>query len=164
MKNIKLTNCQEHAFKKFLSFLEDSSYKAFILKGYAGTGKTTLTKQFIDELVKRELPFSLLASTGRAAKILTNATNYLARTVHSEIYTFSDLNQDLEKIANDRETIKIDSTGQLYLNFELLEKKSTRDELVHFYLVDEASMVSDKEDKSAKPCPFLPSMFQNNKD
>ena len=154
MKNIKLTNCQEHAFQKFLSFLEDSSYKAFILKGYAGTGKTTLTKQFIDELVKRELPFSLLASTGRAAKILTNATNYLARTVHSEIYTFSDLNQDLEKIANERETMKIDSTGQLYLNFELLEKKSTRDELVHFYLVDEASMVSDKEDKSAKQALF----------
>jgi exodeoxyribonuclease-5 len=68
MKNIKLTNCQEHAFQKFLSFLEDSSYKAFILKGYAGTGKTTLTKQFIDELVKRELPFSLLASTGRAPR------------------------------------------------------------------------------------------------
>ena len=44
MKEIQLTNCQQHAFRQFLSFLDDTSYKVYILKGYAGTGKTTFVQ------------------------------------------------------------------------------------------------------------------------
>ena len=154
MKEIKLTNCQQHAFGQFLSFLDDTSFKVYILKGYAGTGKTTLMAKFIKELDSRKLPFSLLASTGRAAKILSNATEYVAKTVHSEIYVFSDLNQDLEKLVKERETQIVDSTGQLYLNFDLCDKSSSESEIVYYYLVDEASMVADEADKYAPQALF----------
>ena len=60
------------------------------------------------------------------------------RTVHSEIYKFTDLNQNLEKVASDRETNKVDSTGQLFLNFELTPKEySDNNTKNYYYIVDE---------------------------
>ena len=60
---------------RFRDFLTDDN-QVFILKGYAGTGKTTIVKEMIDLLETENLHFKLLASTGRAAKILANATDY----------------------------------------------------------------------------------------
>ena len=102
-KKVVLTQGQRNAFTSMKSFLDDDRKKVFILKGYAGTGKTTLMKRLIAEMQKRDLSFSLLASTGRAAKILANITSCEAKTIHSEIYKFSDLNQDLEKVVEKRE-------------------------------------------------------------
>lgn len=71
---IKLLPSQQHALDRLLDFVADPQKKIFILKGYAGTGKTTLMKSLISELRKRGVAYHLLASTGRAAKVLANAT------------------------------------------------------------------------------------------
>ena len=152
-----LTHGQQEAFNKMSRFIEDKDAKVFILKGYAGTGKTTMLRKLIDELEKRGEQFSLLASTGRAAKILSNVTGKATRTVHAEIYKFTDLNQNLEKVAEDRSANEVDSTGQLFLNFNLAPKAYyTNDATMknYYYIVDEASMLSDIEDKSATQAVF----------
>lgn len=55
-------------------------------------------KTLIEWMDTEEKPFQILASTGRAAKILSNKTECPALTVHSCIYTFDDFNQDIEKV------------------------------------------------------------------
>lgn len=149
--DITLTTSQQFAFDKLKAFV-DSDDNVFILKGYAGTGKTTLMRSFIAELDKRQKMYQLLASTGRAAKILSNATGTKAITVHSMIYKFTDLNQDIEKEENIKKTTGMESSGQLYLNFDLVPKASNSPECV--YLVDEASMISDIQDKNPTQAIF----------
>ena len=61
-KEIQLTACQQDAFKKMLQFIKDENAKIFILKGYAGTGKTTMLRKLIVELEKQNEKFSLLLS------------------------------------------------------------------------------------------------------
>lgn len=152
--DIIFTDSQKRAYSKLMEFVTDEEAKIFILKGYAGTGKTTLMRKLVEEMNSRHEPYSLLASTGRAAKILANATGYETHTVHSEIYKFTDLNQDLETVANSREINDVDSTGQLYLNFELTTKSHIGIAKPHYYIIDEASMVSDAVDKNATQAIF----------
>lgn len=152
--DIIFTDSQKRAYSKLMEFVTDEETKIFILKGYAGTGKTTLMRKLVEEMNSRHEPYSLLASTGRAAKILANATGYETHTVHSEIYKFTDLNQDLETVANSREINDVDSTGQLYLNFELTTKSHIGQTKPHYYIIDEASMVSDAVDKNATQAIF----------
>ena len=99
-KQIILTPSQQQAFNKLKDFVNGSSANTFILTGYAGTGKTTLMKTLIEWINEQNKEFQLLASTGRAAKILSNKTEYEAKTVHSCIYTFADFNQDIEKVVD----------------------------------------------------------------
>lgn len=168
MNELVLTDDQRNAFYALNSFLFDKSLNVFVLKGYAGTGKTTLMRKLISELQKQNLSFSLLASTGRAAKILANITNCEAKTIHSEIYKFSDLNQDLEEVVEQRETTKTDFSGQLFLNFELIPKDKSQAENSHIYIIDEASMISDCVDKNSTQAIFgsgrlLADLFQYDK-
>ena len=149
----KLKAGQQAALDKFKKFIENSSSRIFILKGYAGTGKTTLLRMLVKELTDRECNFKLLASTGRAAKIVSNVTGSETKTVHSLIYTFQELNQDIAKIVDDRKASGVDKSGQLLLNFELVTINSVSDD-VRFYIVDEASMVSDKADSNAVQAIF----------
>ncbi len=65
--DITFTDSQKRAYSKLMEFVEDENAKIFILKGYAGTGKTTLMRKLVEEMNTRNEPFSLLASTGRAA-------------------------------------------------------------------------------------------------
>ena len=85
-KNIELTPHQRHAFNRMVEFIRNKSLQVFILKGYAGTGKTTMMKCLIEELGKRNLPCTLLASTGRAAKILSNITERDENSSQPDIY------------------------------------------------------------------------------
>ena len=71
-KQIILTPSQQQAFNKLKEFVNGSSANTFILTGYAGTGKTTLMKTLIKWINEQNKEFQLLASTGRAAKILSN--------------------------------------------------------------------------------------------
>ena len=152
-KPIKLTPSQQRAYDRFLQFLKDDT-KVFILKGYAGTGKTTLLKTFINDLEKMKEPFKLLASTGRAAKIIRDITGTLASTIHSLLYVFKDLNQDLDKIYADvKEQPQMDNTGQLLLNFDFAEVENA-DYQRCFYIVDESSMVGNLEDKNPTQAIF----------
>ena len=150
---ITLTPDQQHALDKLVAFI-DSDDKVFILCGYAGTGKTTLVKAFITELSNRKLKCNLLASTGRAAKILSNITGGLATTVHGKIYTFKDFNQDLEETVTKQQATGVDSTGQLYLTFELHRLPDDETRTQHFYIIDESSMVSDIADKNITQALF----------
>jgi ATP-dependent exoDNAse (exonuclease V) alpha subunit len=150
-KNIKLTNNQRYIFDNFKSFIKDDNYKVFILNGFAGTGKTTLIRFFIDELEMQKMSYVLMASTGRAAKIVSDITGTNASTVHSVIYSFKDFNQDLEEIVRQEDETGVDKTGQLFLTFELvpLVKDGSR-----VYIVDEASMISDVKDETATQALF----------
>lgn len=144
---------QQEALNKIKEFIK-SDVNVFILKGYAGTGKTTLMKSLVEEMNNLNVNFKLLASTGRAAKILANATQCAASTIHSEIYKFTNLNQDLEKVAKKREQSNVESSGQLFLNFELTPVNRTQNTPIMHYIIDEASMVSDTADKNAVQAVF----------
>lgn len=65
----------------------------YVLKGYAGTGKTSLVKTLVRTLPTIGMKYILLAPTGRAAKVLSNYTGQSASTIHRRIYqtmTFPD--------------------------------------------------------------------------
>lgn len=142
---------QEKAFEYLKEFALQESDRVFILKGYAGTGKTTLMGGFIKWLDEQEILFSLLASTGRAAKILSDKTKSPANTVHSHIYKFRDIDDDLEELSKVQEDMAVDDKGQLSLVFDLrsVEEKSRK-----IYIVDEASMIADEADKSLSFAKF----------
>lgn len=149
--DLTLTSQQAKAFEKLTDFIKNDDAKIFILKGYAGTGKTTLMSGLIKwmneknkapEEVEGEEPeptYSLLASTGRAAKILSDKSKAAANTIHSHIYSFKDINADLEGLSNGT----ADDKGQISLLFELRPIKS---KLVKTYIVDESSMISDQQE------------------
>lgn len=55
---IMLTDSQQRAFDKMTQFVHDEAKRVFILKGYAGTGKTTLMKILIGALKQENISFS----------------------------------------------------------------------------------------------------------
>ena len=72
------------ALGRFLA--TDKERCAFLLKGYAGTGKTSLMKSMVLTLEKSGIPYVCLAPTGRAAKVLSSYTQRSAFTIHKHIY------------------------------------------------------------------------------
>lgn len=150
---IILTPSQQEVFDKLLKFVE-SEDRIFVLKGYAGTGKTTLMKELIGRLSEDNVSYKLLASTGRAAKILSNITAQQACTIHSLIYKYTDFNQDLEVVVKQREETKIDKTGQLYLTFEVTSIDRDDDNNRYVYIIDESSMISDEKDDNIAQAIF----------
>ncbi|MEE0989795.1 MAG: AAA family ATPase [Paludibacteraceae bacterium] len=71
----------------FSSFMNKrESHKTFLLKGYAGTGKTTLVSALVKTCKELNVPIILLAPTGRAAKVLGNYSSAPASTIHRAIY------------------------------------------------------------------------------
>lgn len=68
-------------------FLYDSDPRsAFLLRGYAGTGKTSLVSALIQTLPQLRVNCVLLAPTGRAAKVLSGYAHRPAFTIHKKIY------------------------------------------------------------------------------
>ncbi len=65
--------------------------KAFILRGYAGTGKTSVVSALVRALEKLRQPCVLLAPTGRAAKVIARYSGRPAYTIHKYIYRQSQL-------------------------------------------------------------------------
>ena len=142
---------QQKAFSALCSFIENKSDKVFILKGYAGTGKTTLMSGLIKRLSEDKIPFALLASTGRAAKILSDKAKTTANTIHSHIYVFNELSEDLEKMSELQHNMAFDDKGQITLMFNL---NPIRSETEKIYIIDEASMISDEIDKNTSFAKF----------
>ncbi len=135
---------QQHiAFKSLANFSQNPDLKVFILRGYAGTGKTSLMSGYIKFLDQMEIPYRLLASTGRASKILNDKTKSISSTIHSLIYRFTELDDDLEQLSMLQNKMAVDDKGQLSLVFDLRKIESTSECI---YIVDEASMVSDNPD------------------
>lgn len=151
LTNIHLTKNQETVLEKMMDFVNHPTDRAFILRGYAGTGKTTLMRFLIQELEKQNKPYRLLASTGRAAKVLANLSGKkeITSTIHSMIYAF----QGLNRVLDDQEMKKSDGSRQLFLVFETTPlDMGTQPETV--YIVDEASMISDVETKEVTQARF----------
>ncbi len=80
-------------------FAQSDESKVFILKGYAGTGKSTIVKGILKWLNDKKIDFELLASTGRAAKVISDKTGFRASTIHGAIYNFKGLSDDLDEIS-----------------------------------------------------------------
>lgn len=81
------TSDQNLAIDEILQFLlsrEDD--EVFVLKGYAGTGKTTLVSALIKLFDKMKVPSVLMAPTGRAAKVFASYSQHQATTIHKKIY------------------------------------------------------------------------------
>lgn len=74
------------AFERLIA--TDRERATLILRGYAGTGKTTLVGALVKALRKR-MPLVLLAPTGRAAKVLAAHAQMAASTIHRRIYRLS---------------------------------------------------------------------------
>lgn len=66
-----------------------SEDRVFILNGYAGTGKTSLTGALVKALTDSHIPTMLLAPTGRAAKVFAASAGAPAATIHRKIYKHS---------------------------------------------------------------------------
>lgn len=82
-----LTLLQDIFLQKIAQFSTDNeSQDVFILKGYAGTGKTTLIASLVQHLGKVHKKAVLLAPTGRAAKVIANYAHKPAFTIHKKIY------------------------------------------------------------------------------
>lgn len=78
---------QDIALQKLADFiLNDHDEEVFILKGYAGTGKTSIIGTLTKSLWKIKKSPVLAAPTGRAAKVMTNYSGYQAFTIHRKIY------------------------------------------------------------------------------
>ena len=92
----------------------------FLLRGYAGTGKTTLVGALVKTLVELNQPVVLMAPTGRAAKVFSSYAGQPAYTIHKRIYR--------QKSMTDTETFS--------LNVNL--SKHT------LFIVDEASMIANE--------------------
>jgi len=81
------TDVQEELLNQLAEFSFDKDDDAiFILKGYAGTGKTTSISTFVNHLWEVGKKAVLLAPTGRAAKVISNYSKKKAYTIHKKIY------------------------------------------------------------------------------
>ncbi|MCF6181877.1 AAA family ATPase [Lutibacter sp.] len=115
------TNSQEILLEKLSDFIFDKNQQSlFLLKGYAGTGKTTTISTVVNNLWRAGKKAVLLAPTGRAAKVISGYSNRAAFTIHKKIY----------------HPRKNKSGG---VNFVLQQNKHTNT----IFIVDEASMISD---------------------
>ncbi len=80
-----LTGEQQELVSRLLEFVE-SDKKVFIIRGYAGTGKTSIMHGLVKYFGEKRRPFVLMASTGRAAKVMAEKARFSAGTVHGTIY------------------------------------------------------------------------------
>ena len=126
---MELTNSQKLTLDKLKNFLT-SKDNVFLLKGYAGTGKTFITKYLIDYLENIGRNYILMAPTGKAANVIKEKIKKPATTIHSTIYNFN----EIKDYHNDKE-----ATYKAYFELRVNEYSSNT-----IYIVDEASMVGDK--------------------
>jgi exodeoxyribonuclease V len=111
---------QENAAGGLAEFiLDEAPDKIYLLKGYAGTGKTTLIAALVKTLDKFKIQTVLMAPTGRAAKVLSSYAEKPAYTIHKKIY---------------RQRSSKDGFGI----FDLAKNLSSN----AVFIVDEASMIS----------------------
>lgn len=154
--DITLTPSQQAALEHLLDFLKTDGAGAFILTGFAGTGKTSLVRILADRMAQSgRYIFSFHASTGRAAKVLHDISGSPASTVHSLIYTFKGINQDVDtlfKTDSEGNAVKIEADGQLVLNFGLATLDNNTQEKA--YIIDEASMISNHFESNSTQATF----------
>jgi ATP-dependent exoDNAse (exonuclease V) alpha subunit len=119
------TGDQAELFTQLDAFLRDQlpGRKVFVLRGYAGTGKTTVISALVQWLGRMQRKYTLMAPTGRAAKVMSAYAGVPASTIHKKIY---------------RQT---SGTPSERLSFQ--RQPNRVEEML--YIVDEASMISDEK-------------------
>lgn len=100
--------------------LKKENDEIFLLKGYAGTGKTTLTSTLVKKIWEAKISCVLMAPTGRAAKVISNYSGKEAFTIHKKIYY-----------------PKSQKTGGVSFTLQPNKHRNT------IFIVDEASMIPD---------------------
>ena len=114
------TTDQIHALDVFDRFITDSDERCVMtLRGSAGTGKTSLASVIVRTLLDLQYKISLLAPTGRAAKVFSLTSGQPAATIHRSIY---------------RERTFAGLDGKFNLNANLYRNR--------LFMIDEASMIS----------------------
>lgn len=131
-----LNTDQKAAFKAIQKFLDHPAADVFVLKGYAGTGKTFLMQHIAQWLKEKERKFCMLAATGRAATVLRGKTGFSASTVHGELYNFDKID------GLDEETLAESSAPRMAGQMTMQFSTRTADAETTIYIVDEASMLS----------------------
>ena len=112
---------QDAFLKKISQFiLSENQDEVFVLKGYAGTGKTTLLSNLVNQLPLVNKKYVMLAPTGRAAKVISNYAKQPAFTIHKKIYY-----------------PKKDKNSGMAFTMRANKHKNT------IFIVDESSMISD---------------------
>jgi len=101
--------------------LAKDDHHAFLVKGYAGTGKTTVIATLVKVLTELNIQAVLMAPTGRAAKVLSQYAETESSTIHKAIY---------------RQKSAKDAMSQFVLGKNFFSNT--------FFIVDEASMISDQ--------------------
>ncbi len=115
------TSEQEKAIDMLAEFLYSTEADSlFLLKGFAGTGKTSLVAALVRVLDKLKQRVVLMAPTGRAAKVLSGYAGHPAYTIHRKIY---------------RQKSLADEASGFSLNNNLHQHT--------LFIVDEASMISN---------------------
>ncbi len=119
---------QAQLFEKLHAFIlsPDNERTTFLLRGYAGTGKTSIIKALAKTLRKFQYRVVLLAPTGRAAQVMAHHTRRKAYTIHRQIY------KQVQHPYSGRVTFKL--------------RKNYQKQAV--FIVDEASMISHTGDAS----------------
>lgn len=118
---VEPTVSQNSAIEAISSFLfDDNQESVFLLKGYAGTGKTLLISTIVKSIKQFRVKTELLAPTGRAAKVLSAYTSQQAFTIHKKIY-------------------RQQNTNDGFSRFSLDYNKNANT----LFIVDEASMISN---------------------
>ncbi len=113
---------QEKVMQRLSDFLFLPQNDAiFLLKGYAGTGKTSLFSALVKTLGQLQQKCVLLAPTGRAAKVFASYADHPAYTIHKKIYRQHSVSADM---------------GSFSLNDNLAKHT--------LFIVDEASMISNE--------------------
>lgn len=131
LQKYRPTNDQQQALTALNHFF-DSDKRCFMLKGYAGTGKTFLIKSICEYLYEEKKNPVLMAPTGRAARIIKTKTGFNATTIHKGIYNLHEIDEVITS-KNGKEKYKF-RYGINHLEANI----------VNVYIVDEASMISDK--------------------
>ena len=118
---------QQTAMGKIEEFISNPSIRVFVLRGYAGTGKTTLISEIVNLLEAKGLISQLMAPTGRAAKVLrSKLNNKQVSTIHRGIYAFQCLLHNKEEKS---------------IKFIYPLRKA---DFENICIIDEASMISSK--------------------
>ena len=96
----KPTTEQENVVKKMADFLFSRKMEElFLLKGYAGTGKTSLIGALVKTLDQLEQKCILLAPTGRAAKVFSHYAGHSAYTIHKKIYRQKSFSNEMDNFS-----------------------------------------------------------------
>lgn len=123
----ELTEGQKNAIAGISAFLSSEGSAAYLLHGYAGTGKTFIAKGIVDYITKLGRTCVLMAPTGKAAKVIADKTNRSASTIHKAIYDFANTF----------------NTDENHTDVPMACLKRNLDGEDTVYIVDEASMLSD---------------------